>query len=127
MSLKKYLILMLFGTIVAWLSLLAVIFTMSPESGSLALLLFYFTLFLSLLGTFFLLGFLFRYLFQRNTPFYRHLGISFRQGLFFTILVVGSLVLQAAQYLRWWNLILFFLFLVILEFFFSLKKKNYGR
>ncbi|MFH1367393.1 MAG: hypothetical protein ABIH38_05460 [Patescibacteria group bacterium] len=127
MLLKKYLILMIIATFVAWISLGAVIFTMSPEAGLLSLMLFYGTLFLSLLGSFFLLGFLFRYIFQRNIPLFRHLGISFRQGLLFTILVVGSLVLQAASYLRWWNLILFFIFLVILEFFFSLQKKNYGR
>ena len=127
MPLKKYLILMLFSTLIAWFSFLAVLFTMSPDTGLLPLLLFYLTLFLALLGTFFLLGFGARYIFVRDTPFYRHLGISFRQGLLFTILVVGSLILQAAQYLRWWNLLLFFLFLVILEFFFSLKKKNYGR
>jgi hypothetical protein len=127
MPLKKYLILMIFATGVAWISLAAVIFSMSPDTGILPLLLFYGTLFLSLLGSFFLLGFLFRFIFQRDTPLYRHLGLSFRQSLLFTILVTGSLLLQASQYLRWWNLILLLLFLVILEFFFSLQKKNYGR
>jgi hypothetical protein len=121
MPLKKYLILMIFATGVAWISLAAVIFSMSPDTGILPLLLFYGTLFLSLLG------FLFRFIFQRDTPLYRHLGLSFRQSLLFTILVTGSLLLQASQYLRWWNLILLLLFLVILEFFFSLQKKNYGR
>lgn len=127
MPLKKYLILMLFSTLTAWVSFVAVISTMSPGAGLLPLLLFYLTIFLALLGSFFLLGFLLRFLFNRDTPPYRHLAVSFRQGLLFAILVTGSLLLQAAQYLRWWNLILFLIFMVILEFFFSLKKKNYGR
>jgi len=115
------------STVICWLSFLSVIFNISPESGFLAFLLFYISLFLSLLGTFFIIGFLIRALINRKVPLFRHLNISFRQSILFTILIIGSLALQASNLLRWWNLLFFLLFLIVLEFFFSIKRKPYGR
>ncbi|MDZ7798553.1 MAG: hypothetical protein U5L76_02950 [Patescibacteria group bacterium] len=127
MSLKKYLLFMGISTVICWLSFLSVIFNISPESGFLAFLLFYISLFLSLLGTFFIIGFLIRALINKKVPLFRHLNISFRQSILFTVLIIGSLALQASNLLRWWNLLFFLLFLIILEFFFSIKRIPYGR
>ena len=127
MSLRNYLLLTGISTLICWLSFVLVIFNLSPESGFMALTLFYLSLILSLLGTFFILGFGSRALIKRNIPLFRHLNISFRQAVFFTLLVAGSLFLQASELLRWWNLIIFIIFLIILEFFFSIKRTTYGR
>lgn len=127
MSLKKYLMLMGISTLVCWLSFVSVIFNISPEGGFLALALFYLSLSLSLLGTFFIIGFTIRALMRKEMPLFRHLNISFRQAIFFTVLITGSFFLQASELLRWWNLIIFMIFLIILEFFFSIKRTTYGR
>ena len=127
MSLKKYVMLMGISTLVCWLSFVSVIFNISPEGGFLALALFYLSLSLSLLGTFFIIGFTIRALMRKEMPLFRHLNISFRQAIFFTVLITGSFFLQASELLRWWNLIIFMIFLIILEFFFSIKRTTYGR
>ena len=128
MPLKNYLILMIISTLICWLSFGFVLFYLDPvASGMLALLLFYISLGLGLAGTFFLLGFVVRAIFQKNVPLFRHIGVSIRQAIFFMVLLVGSLVLQSARLLTWWNLLLFILFLIILEFFFLLRNSNYGR
>jgi len=127
MTLKKYLIFMGISTLICWLSFISVVFNISPEEGVIALILFYLSLFFSLLGTFFLIGFFTRVLLNRKLPPFRHLNVSFRQAILFSILVIGSLILKASDLLRWWNLLFFILFLITLESFFSLKRMSYGR
>lgn len=85
-------------------------------------LLFYGSLLLALVGTFSLLGFFLRVWFTKEEVIFRHLGISTRQSIWFALLLVGSLLLLGAGYLRWWSEILLIVFLVLLEFFFLSRK-----
>lgn len=124
MSLKRYLTLMSLITLVCWIAWLVVIFYMSPEeSNVLVFLLFYLSLFFALMGTFSLIGFFIRVWFSKDPVIFRHLGISFRQAVWFSILLTGTLILQGSGFLRWWNVLLLILFLVIIEFFFLSRKQ----
>jgi len=111
-------------TLVCWVAWLVVIFYLSPEESSLLVfLLFYVSLFFALLGSFSLIGFFVRVWFSREQIIFRHLGVSFRQSVWFAILLVGTLILQGSGFLRWWNVLLLILFLVIIEFFFLSRKQ----
>lgn len=116
---KRYLLLAAFGTIICWAAWALVLFYIDPFiSGFIGLTSFYLTLFLALLGTFSLLGFLFRRTFLRDRIAYHHIGVSVRQGLFFSLVVVGGLLLRGTGLYTWWNLAFLVAGFTVLEFFF---------
>jgi hypothetical protein len=125
MSLKNYILLMLFATVACYLALLAVIFFFDPSRGGvLALFFFYTSLFLSLLGTFSLLGLFIRLFFTKETLVFKKVTTSFRQGIWFSLLIVISLYLNHINMFIWRNLLLLILAFTILELFFiSYKAK----
>lgn len=117
MTLKHYLIWMAVGTLVAWGAFWLVITYVNPETaGTLGFTLFYVAIFLGVTGTFTLLGFAWRYFRHRDEPLYRHVSISFRQGIFLALMLVIALFLQQQGLLTWWNLILLVLGVSLLEF-----------
>lgn len=124
MSLKKYLISISVTTLLAWVSWVTVLFYIEPGSGWLAQVLFQGSLFLAVLGTFSLIGFFVRTRLRPTEPVFRHISISFRQGVMLAILVVGSLVLMGAGLYSWWSATLYVLFLFILELFFLSHAKT---
>ena len=126
MTLNKYLILMTLTTIVCWGAWISVINTINPiEAGFLGFFFFYSSLLLALTGTLSVIGFFIRKLVLKEELAFCHVAVSFRQAILFSILVAGSLILQAKGLLTWWNVLLFILALTVLEFFFiSFKKQS---
>jgi len=123
MSLKKYLFIMTLITLVCWVAWLVVLFYLNPfEAGFVGLLLFYISLFFALFGSFALLGFFLRVWFSKEQIIFRHLGIATRQSLWFSVLLVSTLLLQGSGFIRWWNILLLIIFLTLLEFFFLSRK-----
>ena len=123
MSLKKYLIIMFSMTLVCWIAWLFVLYFMDPlGAGSVGFLLFYMSLFFASLGTFSLLGFFIRVWFSKEQVIFRHLGIATRQSLWFSGLIVLTLILQASEFLQWWSIVLLIIFMTLLEFFFLSRK-----
>lgn len=118
MSLKKYLISVSVTTLFAWVSWVTVLFYIDPTAGWLAHVLFHGSLFLAVLGTFSLIGFFIRARTRPAEAVFRHISISFRQGIMLAVLVVGSLILMGAGLYSWWSGLLYLVFLVILEIFF---------
>ncbi len=119
MSLNKYLFFMALGALISWGAWYLVLRTTDPlESGFLGFLFFYLTLFFALVGTFSVIGFFIRKLALKDELAFRHVVVSFRQAILFSILITGSLILQSLSLLTWWNIILFILALTVLEFFF---------
>jgi len=113
-------------TLICWIGWITVLFYIEPaNSGFVGLLLFYVSLFFALIGTFSLLGFFFRVWFSRAEIIFQHVGIAFRQALLFSLLLVGSLLLQGMRTLTWWNAILFVISLAILELFFLTRKSTH--
>ncbi len=125
MTLKKYLNLMSVLTIICWLAWVFVIFFVNPEeTGLIGFILFYFSLFLAILGTAAIIGFLIRVRFNKG-PVFKQVEVSFRQGIWLSLLVVGLFLLQNLGILRWWNGLFLLLFLMFLEFFFLSSRKKY--
>jgi len=119
MPLRRYLFIMGFGTLISWGALVLVILNIDPfASGFIGLFSFYVMLFLSLMGTFSLFGFFVRIIFVRRSVLFRHIGVSLRQSVLFSLLIMISLMLQANSLFTWWNAILLILGLALLEFFF---------
>lgn len=129
MSIKKYLILMGIATLICWLSLITVLYCIDPTATStIGYICFYASLFFSLLGTFSLIGLCARLLLKREEIPFRYIGISLRQGLWFSILVTTSLLLMGQKLFTWWSMGLLVLGLIILEIFFlsfrAMKNNN---
>jgi hypothetical protein len=110
-------------TLFCWLAWLVVLFYMNPdEGGVVGFTMFYLSLFLALIGTFSLLGFFIRVWFSKETFIFRHLGVATRQSLWFSILLIVTLMFQGGGMLKWWSALLLVLFLVLMEFFFITRK-----
>ena len=125
MSLKIYIFLITICTIFCWISFGIILWNTNPfETEILSFILFYFSLFLSLIGTIALIGSLIRIKFKRNKFVLKQAIIAFRQAIWFSSIVVFFLILQSFNLLFWWNISLFILFLAVLEFFFISLEKN---
>jgi len=125
MTLKKYLNLMIILTLISWLIWVGVILFINPEyNGILGIILFHFSLFLSILGTLSLLGFLVRSQLGKK-PIFKQVGIAFRQALLFSIFVIAVLILKSIGLLYWWNTLFLAIFLIFVEYFFLTSGKVY--
>lgn len=123
MSLRKYLILMGVCTFFCWLAWLMVILYIDPETaGFIGIFCFFISLFVALVGLISLINFFIRFNINKKTAPFRHIGISLRQSLFFSILIMACLFLQQHRLLTWWNAILLVIGLTILEFFFLTRE-----
>ena len=127
MSLLKYVIIFGICTGLCWLAWFFVLFLMNPATdGVLALVLFYASLSLSLIGTFSILGCIFRWVVLRKNEIpHRGMNIASRQSVLFTVLIIASLILQSKDYLTWWILLILVFVLSFVELFFvSYKRFN---
>lgn len=125
MTLRQYLLWMGLGTAIAWGAFLLVINYLSPSTaGTIGFLFFYLALFLGISGTLTLLGFAWRYFRHREEVLFRHVSISFRQGVILALMVVGSMFLQANKLLTWWNLALLILGFTLVEYFYLTARRR---
>ena len=125
MTLKQLLIILGMATAVCWIGWAVILFNVDPsEAGFFGFALFYVSLFSALLGSFFMLTFAVRKLFNKLEMDYKIVKISFRQSVFFAGLFVLVLFLQSKSLLAWWNLIVIVVALALLEFFFLSSKKQ---
>lgn len=125
MNLRQYLIVMAMGTAVAISAWCIVLIAMNPlTSGPLALVAFYVTLSLGLLGLFTILGTVIRTLRFPHRDVGGMVNRSLRQGLFLTLLMVGSLYLMTQGMLSTLTLFIAVLALGFLEFFFLVSSKT---
>ena len=125
MSVKWYIIIMLIATLMSWIAWMLVIFLINPkDAGTLGFGLFYASLFLALLGIFSMVGLFIRHLHKKKKFIVEKVLVSFRQGMWFAIIVVGALMLQSKDLLTWWNGVLLVLIVTVLEFFFISASTN---
>lgn len=131
MSLFKYVILMTLSTIICITAFIMVLLFINPEtSGFIGYLCFYISLFFSLLGSFSLVLLIIRLFIKKQELPYKHLGISLRQSLWFSILIVVTLILLGTNMFTWWTAGLLLSALFLLEGFFliqSIKWQQYKR
>ncbi|MBI3963645.1 MAG: hypothetical protein HY341_01475 [Candidatus Kerfeldbacteria bacterium] len=113
---------MTISTLVFWGAWALVVTRIDPDfAGFVGLFIFYVSLLFALIGTFMLLGLGIRSAVARREPLFRHLGIALRQAILFSILVVGSLLLQGNKLFTWWNVGFFIAGLALLEYFFLMR------
>ncbi len=117
MHLRHYLILMSLGTGLCWASLVFIIWSINPfDAGVLTLAFFYFALFLAILGSFSVLGFLIRRLIIKNDEIvFRHVKKTFRQSIVVSVFVIVALLLAHAGFLAWWNSIILIILFGVIE------------
>lgn len=129
MSLRSYIILMLLATIACYLALGAILYFFDPFTGGLGALAFFYTsLFLSLVGTLSIWGLLMRMIFTKDQLVFKKVIASFRQAIWFALLIIIILFLQKINLLVWRNVILLvFAFAVLELFFISYKSKSRHR
>lgn len=125
MTFRWFLLIMTFATIAAWIGWTFVLHAIDPiQTNMVGFVLFYFTLFTSLLGTTVLFGTLLRlWLRPREIP-YRQTVRAFRQGVWLSLLAIFTLLLLSFELLRWWSVILLVLLFGLLELFFVSRKQT---
>ncbi len=125
MSVRGYTLLLTITTLLSWFAWSAVIMTINPqEAGGIGIALFYICLSLSLVGTFSLIGFLIRTVFFKKEEVFSRVSISFRQAIFFTLLLDGFFFLQSMRVLTWYNTAFLIIALAISEFVVISHAKN---
>ena len=123
MTLLRYLILMFLATVLCWAAWFTVVQSVDPfDTDMVGYFLFYSSFSLALAGTFALVGLLFRTLLLKQELMFQKVAISFRQGIFFAILIDGFLILQSLRLLTWYNIAFLVIGLTIAEFFVISRK-----
>ncbi len=118
MTLKKYLITMIIASVFSWGAWFWVVFNINPEiTNWIGFALFYVSLFLAIIGTSAILGFVIRFAVLKQDLAFRVVKEAFRQSFLFATLIIVSLVLLSHNLFTWLNLLFLVLSLSILEFF----------
>ena len=125
MTLRQYLAIMTFATLLCWTALGFVVLNVDPfTANNLSIVFFYISAFFSLLGTISLLTFGLYGLFSRSPlPMFRHVQRSFRDGLILSAILTFVLYLQGKSLLNFWNFGILIIALVCLAIFFIFDRK----
>ena len=117
MTLRSYLALMIFATIICALALATVLITVDPFSTNwLGFVLFYAALFLTVTGVFAILGFIIRFVFLRQRLAVKAVVVSFRQAFLTAFLITACLLLASQNLFSWLNVLLLIIGFSTLEF-----------
>jgi len=105
------------GTIICWVAWFFVLTGLDPNAaGFLGFLFFYTSLFLALIGTFSVIGFMIRRKILKDDELvFRHVKKTFRQGILLAALVLIVLFLLQIQLLTWWVAILLAVLYAVVE------------
>ncbi len=134
MDYKKYKAPLSIFTVISWTALILVLIRLEPcitystefcdKTSSLALILFYSSLFFALTSSFTLVGFMGRVFINNNEVFSSDFNASIRQAVLLAISIVVCLAILAAKILSWWlTTILFGVILTIELYFFNQDKR----
>ncbi|RJR31620.1 hypothetical protein C4569_01520 [Candidatus Parcubacteria bacterium] len=125
MNTKLFNFLIFLSTAVNAINFLLVVNFINPDiAGPVEFAFFYLSLTLVLIGLLYLSGSLMRRLFKRYQPSFLRLQTSWRQSIWFTILILSLFMLYQKELLNFLNVILLLVILTILEFLFISFKKE---
>lgn len=117
MSLRLYLIIMSFASAICWFVWIFVIWTVNPETTNwVGFLLFYLSLFLSLVGTSAIVGFLIRFVGLKKHLEAHSVKEASRQSFLFAFFIVIVLFLLAKNLFNWLSLATLIIGLSVFEF-----------
>lgn len=116
MTLRQYLTIMIFSTILCWVAWTFVLVNVNPfETSTMGFIFFYLSFFLSLIGTFSLLSFGLRnWRDSSPLPMFHRVEKGFQDGLITATLCILLLILQGQRLIRMWNLLFFLGFCIVL-------------
>ncbi|MBU1164862.1 hypothetical protein KKA15_04880 [Patescibacteria group bacterium] len=125
MTTRSFSLLIFIATVLSWINFIGVLFYVDPyKSGVVGVAFFYVTLVMTLIGSLYLILNVMRkrlVKYQQSLP---RLRVAWRQAVWITILMVGTLYLFHNDLLNFLNVILLIVILVVLEFFFISYKKE---
>lgn len=125
MTLHKYLSFMAAATMACWFSWLYSIWSIDPEATNwIGFAIFYVSIYLSIVGTAAIFGFLVRFVILKRDLAFRSVKDAFRQSFLFAILIVTSLILLSHNLFTWLNLLLLISGVSVLEIFLLNDKKE---
>jgi hypothetical protein len=103
---------------ICWTAWSYTLWTINPEMTNwVGFCLFYASLFLALVGTAALAGFIIRFIALRQALAFRSVKEAFRQSFLFAILIIVSLILLSLDLFTWLNIFLLVMGLSIMEYF----------
>jgi len=118
MTLRSYLVIMGVMTGICWAAWGYILWMINPEvTNWIGFGLFYASLFLALVGTAALVGFVVRFVGLKQDLAFRSVKEAFRQSFLFAILIVVSLVLLSQNLFTWMNVVFLVIGLSVLEYF----------
>lgn len=111
------------ASIVCWMVFVFILFSIDPfETNWPGFALFYFSLGLSLAGTFSLAGFLIRFNILKKDLVFKQVAEAFRQSFLVSLLLIAILILLAKGLFTWMNLFLLVLGVFLLEYFWASRQ-----
>ncbi|MFH1232835.1 MAG: hypothetical protein V1651_03165 [Patescibacteria group bacterium] len=126
MSLRSYLIIMILATLLCWVAFGVIVQTVNPEvTNSVGFLLFYLSLFLAIVGTSAIVGFVIRFIGLRHELILNSVISAFRQSFLFAFFIIATLFLLASNLFSWLNVGLLIISLSVAEFFLLSYKINH--
>lgn len=124
MTLHTYLTFMFIATLTCWFSWGYSVLTINPEETNwVGFILFYVSLYLAVVGTMAIGGFLLRFVALKQKLAFRSVREAFRQSFLFSLLIIISLLLLSRNLFTWLNLCFLIVGISILELFLLNYKK----
>lgn len=118
MSLRSYLIIMILATLLCWIGFGAIIQTINPEiTNKIGFLLFYLSLFLTIVGATAIIGFVIRFIGLKRELVLNSVISAFRQSFLFAFFIIAILFLLSCNLFSWLNVMLLIIGLSLVEFF----------
>jgi len=125
MTLSKYLGVMSILTAFCWGIFFFVASLVDPTATNwLGFVLFYLALFISLIGTTALIGFILRFIALKKELAFNLVKVAFRQSFLFSLFVIIILILKSQSLFNWLNLLLLMVIFMILELFLISYQKS---
>ncbi|MCL5093720.1 MAG: hypothetical protein M1355_01115 [Patescibacteria group bacterium] len=122
MGYKAFLSMVTTMTVISGLAFLTVLFSLAPEKGFLSQFAFFASLFLFSAGLLTLVGFYGRRVIFGNEILYANVKVAFRQAIFLSLYLICILGLNSYKLLAFWDAILLFFCIILLEFYFKTRK-----
>ncbi len=125
MTLRSYLIIMSITTAVCWVILALILNMTDPfHTNWIGFMLFYGSLFLAIMGTAAIVGFLVRFVLLKHELVFRSVKAAFRQSFLIGLLMISVLILISQDLFSWVNLFLLIFGLTLLEYFLVTYDRN---
>lgn len=127
MSLVRFIVILSLGTLLSWGTWGLILTTLDPYTGGmLALILFYVSFWLGLMGTVTIIGFFLRAWLEKNGVFFRQIATALRQGSFISTGATLALMLQGARWLNIWSGVSVLALVLVVEVFFLAGQTDRG-